>query len=402
MLRKIIICSILFSHTVQADNDNDYFDPIDGQFDMGHYLAENAYGFLPVPVIITEPAVGVGGGVVGLFLHESDEEKAHRQEQAMASLDGGAKLIPPAITAVGALATDNGSWFAFAGHRHSWKQDHIRYTAIGGAGEVNFDLYSTLGGLLPVEQPLQFDTQTTAAFASQKLLFRIPDTSLMLGIKQFWAQSSISSSNQVVDWIFEKALGDHNTTSGLGLAAEYDTRDNMFYPSEGYLLSAEYMSYNKAMGSDYLYDSLEVSGQSFWPVADKWTLAVAGDYQAFYAKDDALPPTVKPYIDLRGVSSYRYQGDQVATLQTQIMYHLNNRWTLSGFYGLGYAVQNNELLSSSTQANSITESSSDELISAYGVGFRYQIARRYGIHMGVDVAFSEEESALYFKVGSGF
>lgn len=41
-----------------------FFDSHDGQFDLGHHIAENAYGFLPVPILITEPAVGVGGGVV--------------------------------------------------------------------------------------------------------------------------------------------------------------------------------------------------------------------------------------------------------------------------------------------------------------------------------------------------
>jgi len=30
-----------------------FFDPIGGQLDMGEYLAENAYGFLPVPIEIT-------------------------------------------------------------------------------------------------------------------------------------------------------------------------------------------------------------------------------------------------------------------------------------------------------------------------------------------------------------
>ncbi|GAL28873.1 outer membrane protein [Vibrio variabilis] len=42
---------------------------------MGDYLANNAYGFLPVPIVITEPAIGVGGGMLGMFLHESDEER---------------------------------------------------------------------------------------------------------------------------------------------------------------------------------------------------------------------------------------------------------------------------------------------------------------------------------------
>ncbi|AXB33620.1 hypothetical protein DSB67_19545 [Vibrio campbellii] len=30
-----------------------FFDPIGGQLDMGEYLTENAYGFLPVPIEIT-------------------------------------------------------------------------------------------------------------------------------------------------------------------------------------------------------------------------------------------------------------------------------------------------------------------------------------------------------------
>lgn len=52
-----------------------FIDEIDGQLDMGEYLAENAYGFLPVPILITEPAVGYGGGFTGVFMHESEEQK---------------------------------------------------------------------------------------------------------------------------------------------------------------------------------------------------------------------------------------------------------------------------------------------------------------------------------------
>ncbi|MRF92895.1 glyceraldehyde-3-phosphate dehydrogenase, partial [Klebsiella quasipneumoniae] len=36
---------------------------------MSRYLQENPYGFLPIPLVITEPAVGYGGGLFGLFLH---------------------------------------------------------------------------------------------------------------------------------------------------------------------------------------------------------------------------------------------------------------------------------------------------------------------------------------------
>lgn len=43
------------------------FDPEDGMLDMSRYLQDNPYGFLPVPMAITEPAVGYGGGCLVSF-----------------------------------------------------------------------------------------------------------------------------------------------------------------------------------------------------------------------------------------------------------------------------------------------------------------------------------------------
>ena len=37
-----------------------------------------------------------------------------------------------------------------------------------------------------------------------------------------------------------------------------------------------------------------------------------------------------------------------------------------------------------------------------GVGFRYEIARKYGIHMGLDVAFGPDNAAVYVQLGSAW
>lgn len=80
-----------------------FIDEIDGQLDMGEYLAENAYGFLPVPILITEPAVGYGGGFTGIFMHESEEQKNTRKELAEKSIDGGARFSPLQLLRLAAL-----------------------------------------------------------------------------------------------------------------------------------------------------------------------------------------------------------------------------------------------------------------------------------------------------------
>ena len=389
MMKKVFLYTLLMASSQAVADSSYFFDEQDGQLDLGRHLAENAYGFLPIPMVITEPAVGLGGGLIGLFLHETEEEKTSRMQKARESIDGGAQLVPAAMTLAGLAGTENGTWLAFAGHRHSWLKDSIRYTGIAGVANANLDIYTRLGGLFPPEHAIQFDTQTQAVFAIQKAQFRVAQTPLMLGIKQIWSESSVSSSNAIVDWILKNRLGDSITTSGLGLMAEYDTRDNMFFPKKGFIVSSDYMAFDEAIGSDINYQTLNVSGEVYVPITEHWTFAAAASYDAIYGDDNELTPTAKPFVDLRGVSAFRYQGDQVGTVQSQLMYHFDHRWTVSGFYGYGQT------------ANKSGHDDQDS-VNAYGVGFRYQIARRYGIHMGVDLARSGDENAIYFKIGSGF
>lgn len=367
-----------------------FYDPVDGQFDMGHHLAENAHGFLPIPILITEPAVGYGGGVAGLFLHETDEEKRQRKQAALSAIDGGAQLVPSAMSVVGAVGTENETWFVFGGHRRSWMNDSIRYTGGGGFGVANIDLYKQLS-FRGKELDLKFGTSTSVAVLSQKMQFRIGSTPWMLGIKQLLAKSKIELNKFEFDKFeldtTELKLDNESVTSGLGIEAEFDTRNNLFYPTKGYRFSADYMVFDEAIGSDSNYRNLNIEGEGYIPVSEKWTLGLAGNYQNYEQGDGFVSPTAKPYVELRGVSSFRYQGDEIETLQGQLTYSINHRWKVSGFYGSGKATERAD------QTNKVN---------AGGVGFRYQIARRYGLHLGMDYAQSHEERAIYFNVGSGF
>lgn len=49
-----------------------YLAPDDGQLDLSHML-ENPHAFLPVPLVVTEPAVGYGLGATALFLRPREE-----------------------------------------------------------------------------------------------------------------------------------------------------------------------------------------------------------------------------------------------------------------------------------------------------------------------------------------
>ena len=47
-----------------------FIDPADGHLDMSKWLLEQD-GFMPVPILITEPAIGYGGGLALVYFHET-------------------------------------------------------------------------------------------------------------------------------------------------------------------------------------------------------------------------------------------------------------------------------------------------------------------------------------------
>ncbi len=156
MLLLALIC-----HEAEAEGFwSQFVDPDDGRFDASKFLADNAYGFLPLPIIITDPAVDGGLGAVGLFFHESEEQKEKRLEALRNAEDGARFLLTPSVSAAAAAVTGNDSWFVGGGHMGFFKQGRIRYTGGGGYGDVNLDFFGF--GDVRLTRPIELNTQAAA------------------------------------------------------------------------------------------------------------------------------------------------------------------------------------------------------------------------------------------------
>jgi hypothetical protein len=86
----------------------------------------------------------------------------------------------------------------------------------------------------------------------------------------------------------------------------------------------------------------------------------------------------------------RFQGEGVAFTETELRWQLHRRWSLLGFGGAGFTWTGEEPFRRT-----------DSTITG-GAGFRYLIARRHGLHAGLDVAWGEEGSAIYIQFGSAW
>ena len=119
-----------------------FVDPSDGYLDMSNWILDKE-GILPVPVIITEPAVGYGGGLAGVYFHDKL---------------GARKGSPPSVSALVGAATENGTWFVGGGHLGIWANDNVRYTGGLGTGLVKMDYYGLVDEL-GKNEGVQFETK---------------------------------------------------------------------------------------------------------------------------------------------------------------------------------------------------------------------------------------------------
>lgn len=393
MRPALIIAALLLAPMTFA---SEFRDPVDGKFDVSEYLAENAFGFLPVPIVITEPAVDSGLGGFGLIFHES-EEAAQKRKELMLSEEGSASsLLPPNVSAIGGVVTGNESWFVGGGHMGFFKQGRIRYLGGGGYGDVDLDFYSV--GNTELRRPISINTEAYGII--QTLKFKLGDSRFFLGPTHRYIKAELSPGSNFVEAFppqtppelidaLTSLLTSETTNSGVGFQLEYDSRDNFFTPKEGTSFNFEFLAFRDAIGSDNVYENYSLESLHYLRLSPKWRLAIRIDAEIADTEEN-LPPFALPILNLRGVPAARYQGTHVGVLETEVTWELDDRWSLLAFTGAGRA------------ANSAGDFSDEASRTSRGMGFRYQIARRYGFHVGIDVARGPEDTVWYIQAGTAW
>jgi hypothetical protein len=356
-------------------------DAQDDEFDVSDWLLEHR-GFLPVPVVVTEPAVGYGGGVFMMFFNKpAGAEKGDAAPAAAPDAAGATpRLAPPDIYAVGGAATENGTWAGAAGGMVTFDDDRYRWRGGIARMSVNLDFYGPGGRYGPIGYTLD-------GWAS------VQQGALRLGHSDAWlvARWNYIDLGNRFDFTGDASsmppFVKSSRVSGAGLSLEYDSRDNIFTPSRGYKADLEGTFYDPAIGSDDRFQTYRAHVFAWWPLSRSFVLAGRVDGRA--ATGDA-PFYMLPFVDLRGVPIARLQDERVAVVETELRWNLTPRWALVGFVGDGRVWGFGRSFSEGTGTL------------AGGAGFRYQIARKLGMYVGLDFARSSVDQAVYIQVGNAW
>lgn len=363
------LCSFL----VYGQKNISIKDSLDHKLDLSDWVI-HANGFIPIPLLITEPAMGgFGGALMGVFVDPN--------EPYLDSIDG--KLVrtrvKPNIYGGGGGYTANGSWFAggvATGVIRKWRTN---YRVATGYFDMNLNFYRTFPEV--GEKTFEFNIETMPI--SVQLIKQIRHSPWYAGLDYVFMKAKLSQTN--VEFHSPKEV--NSVTSRLGLLVDYDSRDNVFTPDKGFRWNTLIGNSNEYIGSDYEFTQINSAAFAYLPIFSNIVSGFRLEYQQMFG--DA-PFYMKPYINLRGIPVMRYQGEIVTLAETEWRWDFTPRYSLLVFGGTGKAIPDGSSFKDASWRG------------AGGGGLRYLVARKLKLRMGVDVARGPEEWAYYIVFGTNW
>ena len=355
--------------------NNTLIDPEDGKLDVSDYL-DSASGFLPIPIIITEPAVGLGFGLAGAYFHEPKE--LDREEHPHHG--------PPSISVGFGGKTDNGTYFYGGAHMGVWKDDHIRY--VGAIAKINVNMAFYLDDRQETfTQNRGIDFNLDGTFLYQQATFRLKESNWWIGANyMYFTATNTFDLSSILPPEFPNPTFDFDLGS-LGIVLQYDGRNSVFTPSGGLSAKFEYKNFDANWGSDYDYNDYKGSLFHYTPFGDYSSLGLR--LQAQTVSGD-VPFFSYPFVRLRGIPAMRYQGETAVTGEIEYLWGVTPRWSVVFFGGLGRT----------SSIHRFREAS--QTVGAGGLGFRYRLAKRQKLQTGIDIARGPEDTSIYLTVGSAW
>jgi hypothetical protein len=326
----------------------------------------NEWVVAPIPTL--NPSQGFGLQVIGQYVFKSPQQ---------------APDTPASIVAVGGFYTEEKSWGLFGGYLGHWQDDKWRPMAGGGYADVNYDFYGV--GNSQADRDLSVRIEQQATFGLAQLLRRIVP-GLYAGLRLAASETTAATSGVNAPPIVLPPLERDINGCSAAFVAQWDTRDNQFYPRQGQDANFSASFHD----GDYTYQIYSFDWNGYYALGDRAVLAArvflrsTGGDAPFYALSQ-----FGMHNDLRGYKSGKYRDNDMFATQVEYRHQLSPRWGFVVFAGVGEVMP------------SFDELNADDLLSSAGAGLRFRVAKSHPINLRLDWAYGDE-SAFYLGVNEAF
>jgi outer membrane protein assembly factor BamA len=177
-------------------------------------------------------------------------------------------------------------------------------------------------------------------------------------------------------------------SGGLGLVAQYDSRDNENSPTQGWLLNLNNIAYRESLGGEDDFDIVRADIRYYMQHGKRNVLAVR---QLNHFTSDA-PTQAKAPVQLRGYKMGQYNGEYMSHIEVEERYRFAEKFTATVFFGVAC-----------TYGEGKSCSDDKNLYPAGGAGVQYLVKPKEGIVLNLEYAQGKSDNyGVYLKMGYAY
>jgi hypothetical protein len=298
--------------------------------------------------------------------------------------------IKPSTGAVVGLASENGSWGVMAIEMARLARDTWRARGAVGYMDLKYDFYGV--GVDAGEAGVSVPLNQTVFLASGALLRHVV-SGLYVGGQILWLKTTVSLQDSVGPIQPEVPNQAQTELFAGGLQAEFDTRDDDYWPQHGSLAQLKGNFFTTAAGQSGSFQRYQAAWSWYHGFRGP-RLVLATNLLFCGAPGDApfygLCSLGAGRFSVRGYTQGRYRDHYTTAVQGELRAHNAGRLGATAFGGFAQV------------GPELSEIFSSEVLPFGGLGLRYQLARNYPMHLRLDYAWGRDDGLLYFSVGEAF
>lgn len=300
---------------------------------------------------------------------------------AMYKINNNDTISPQSISGGVAMYTGNKSWFLVQFNKLYFDQDRYRFIVAYGGGSFNSQTYLEL----PFLQDF-VDFNVDAFFFKAELQRKI--------IPQLYGGINYSYSRMNTKMDPNKLPGatpELSELNNVGLMAMYDTRNSVYYPTNGLYITGKYQTSPAFLGNDSITNTLGLEVSKYIGLHDnRDVLALHFVGGIGLGNLSFNQQFVLGGRYLRGYTQGKFRGRQISSLQAEYRWNFSNKLGLVGFGGAAMVF------------NGDIKADNGRILPGGGFGVRYVAFPKTHMNVGLDLAVGVDDWGLNFKIGEAF
>ena len=330
--------------------------------------------FVAVPLPNSNPTLGTGLGAVGILFFRPSKKDA---------------VSPSSTLGAGGIYFDTKSWAVAAGGKLILNEDRWRITAAFAAADLSYDLYG---------KGAEESSSGSAVGVRQKMTGGTVQVQLRLFGRVYggarYVLSDVTTALTSPGETLPPGVGESELSlrvAGLGPVVSLDSRDNQFFPREGWAVDLRSDFYTGSLGSETRFEKYEANVRAYFPVrsgdavaTQLYVCATGGDapffLQCLYGSAGVL----------RGYPVGRYYDQTMFGAQVEYRWNVFPRWVVAGFAGVGGV------------APTFGSYTSADILPAAGIGVRWIAEPKEKATLRLDYAWGKDRGAFYLSIGEAF